>query len=216
MSNESFLKAIKSGDQTAVQALLAADPKLANSKTSEGLSAVLLAMYYGQPAIAKMIVAAGATLNIFAAAAVGASGRVRELVETQPELVNAVAPDGFQPLGLAAFFGHTDVAAYLIEQGAAVDAPSQNEQRVRPLHSATAGQHLTIARLLLEHGAAVNATQNSGFVPLHNAAQNGQTAMVELLLAHGADPSLAADDGRTAADFARANGHAAVAAQLER
>lgn len=216
MSNETFLNMIKSGDQTAVQAQLSTNPNLANSKSSEGLSAVLLAMYYGQPAIAKLIVAAGATLNIFEAAAVGASGRVRELVERQSELVNAVAPDGFQPLGLAAFFGHEDVAAYLVEQGAAVDAPSHNGQRVRPLHSATAGRHLTIVRLLLEHGADVNARQNSGFVPLHNAAQNGQTAMIELLLAHGADPSVAADDGRTAADFARENGHAAVVEQLER
>src|SRR6185503_20618238 len=96
-----------------------------------------------------------AALNIFEAAASGRRDRVAALVDAQPAIVNAYADDGFQPLGLAAFFGHTGVVEFLLGRGAAVNSPSNNAQNVMPLHSAAAGRHLAIVNLLLDRGADV-------------------------------------------------------------
>jgi uncharacterized protein len=215
-SSEPFLEAVKAGEMEVVAELLDEDPDLLNARDPDGVSAVLLAIYYNQPKVTELLVERGAPLDIFEAAATGQLERVRVLVEAQPGEVNAYAPDGFQPLGLAAFFGHPDVAFFLLERGAEVDSPSHNPQKVRPLHSAVAAGQVEIARALVERGADVNAVQQGGFTPLHGAVQNGQVEMVQLLLDHGADSSARAADGRNALDFARDGGHDQVIEMLER
>src|SRR5512135_3096541 len=138
---------------------LEVEPALVNARDENGLSAVLTAAYYQEPDIARLLVQRGAELNVFEACAVGELPRVQALVKQQPDLINAYAPDGFQPLGLAAFFGHTDMVEFLLSQGAAVNSPSRNAMRVMPLHSAIANRRSAIVRLLLDHGADVNAAQ---------------------------------------------------------
>ena len=149
--------------------------------------------------------------------ALGDVGRAKALLESDPRLANAVAEDGFGPLGLACFFDHEPVVRVLLDSGARVDQASSNGMRVMPLHSAAAARSVPIARLLLERGAPVNARQGpteSGFTPLIEAALNGQVEMVELLMRHGADASLKDGDGKTAADHARERGHAGLAGRL--
>jgi ankyrin repeat protein len=214
-ATEPFFEAVKAGDARVVADFLDQDPGLLQARSQDGVSAVLMAIYYNRPQVAELLIERGAPLDLFEAAATGQLERVQSLVEAQPEEVNAYAPDGFQPLGLAAFFGHQDVAFYLLERGVEVDSASRNPQHVRPLHSAVAGGHLEIARALVGRGADVNATQQGGFTPLHGAAQNGQIEMVQLLLDHGADPQARAADGRSALDFAREGEHAEVVARLE-
>jgi uncharacterized protein len=212
---ETFIEAIKQGNRQTVSQLLSAQADLANAHTAEGLSAVLLATYYGQPEIARLIVEHGANLNIFEAAAVGQLDTVKSILSAQPDLVNSYAPDGFYPLGLAAFFGHTQIVSYLLDQGADVHQTARNTQRVNALHAASANQHLDICRMLIERGIDVNARQEGGFTPLQAAAQNGQIELIELLLEHGADASVQNDDGQTALDIARVHNHLDAAQRLE-
>jgi ankyrin repeat protein len=209
-THPSFFEAVKAGDQARVAALLEHTPSLIGARSESGTSAVLLAAYYGHPALAGWLAERSPRLDIFEAAAAGRRDRVAERLAEQPALANAYAADGFHPLGLAAFFGHVEVVEFLLGQGAGVNSPSNNAQRVMPLHSAAAGAHLAIARRLLDHGAEVNAVQAGGFVPLHSAAQNGQVEMVSLLLAHGAEVNARTHDGRTALNFALEGGHTAV------
>jgi ankyrin repeat protein len=197
-----FFEAITKGDQARVVALLERDPTLVKAKNAQGLSPVLVAVYYGEPEIAELLIARGAPLNIFEASAAGRVNRVRELVEAQPELVNAYAEDGFFPLGLAAYFGHRELVVFLLEHGARVDARAKNSLQVMALHSAASGGHTEIAELLLKYGADPNARQENDFAPLHSAAQNHQLDMIRLLLSYGADPAARSADGRTALDFA--------------
>lgn len=213
---ELFFSRIEDGDFEEVKKLLEEDPDLANARSMDGMSAVLAAMYHDHPGIAQLLLTFGAQLNLFEAAAVGRLDRVRELVEAEPELVNAVAPDGFQPLGLACFFDHEEVASYLLEQGAVVDSASHNPMKVMPLHSAVAARSLTITRLLLEFGAPVNALQADQYTPLHAAAQNGDLEIVKMLLAAGADPAMRDSEGKTPLDFAAAEQHAEVIQLLRR
>ena len=129
-------------------------------------------------------------LDIFEAAAVGRTARVRELLDEDPSLANAWAEDGFQPLGLASFFGHVATARLLVERGAEVNSASRNDMKVMPLHSAAAADdpeaRYEIAKLLLEAGAEPNARQQDDFTPLMAADQSGDERLGQLLEEHGA------------------------------
>lgn len=216
VDREHFIKAVKNGDLILIQTALRAEPDLLHDDFGGGPSPVLLAMYYGRPEVAKLLVKWGAPLDIFEASAVGELEKTRAWVESQPRLVNAFSPDGFQPLGLASFFGHLEVARYLLANGAQVNSASRNMQMVMPLHSAVAGGHLEIAELLIEAGADINARQTHNYTPLHGAAQNGQLEMVRLLVDNGAQVDARGGDGLTALEFAQKQGHREVEEFLSR
>ena len=219
-ATQDMLEAVKAGDVTKVKALVEADPTLVNAKDESGNSAILLAAYYGRKDVVEVLLAHGAELNLFEASAVGDLDRVTSLVAEDPdltaELVNSYAYDGFTPLGLASFFGHSDIVEFLLAQGAEINVASKNKMRVTPLHSAVASRHFGIAESLLAHGADVNAAQQDGYTPLHEAAQNGQMEMAELLLAHGANIDARKDDGQTPLAVAMEHGHMEVADLLRR
>jgi ankyrin repeat protein len=196
-ASEGIIEAIKTGDLARVNELLEADPRLAGSRNEMGVSAIMLATYYGRDKIAEVLLEREVSLDIFEAAAVGRTDRVSEILRREPEMVNRYADDGFTPLGLASFFCRGAVARLLIEKGADVNAASKNTQQVTPLHSAVSRRQTMIAEALLAQGANPNARQQAGVTPLHQAAHNGHAEMVKLLLAHGADRQARMDDGRT-------------------
>lgn len=206
-ASQQIIEAVKQGDVARVNQLLASDPALADARNENGVSAVLLATYYGRNEIAQVFLSRGARLDIFEAAAVGQAERVEAILEREPELVNAFADDGFTPLGLASFFCHTEVVRLLINRWADVNIASKNTQRVAPLHSAVSRRQTIIAEALLAAGAQVNARQQENVTPLHQAAHNGQEEMVRLLLNYGADPNARMDNGRTPLSMALETGN---------
>lgn len=212
---QDIIAAIKAGNLTAVSTLVDADASLAAAQAEGGVSAVLLAAYYGHRDIAEYL-AQRVELTIFEAAALGKRERVQALLEADPALINTYSADGYPPLGLAAFFGHAEVAHLLLEMGADINAASRNAMRVMPLHAAVANQRADIARDLLAHGALVNATQQDDFTPLHAAAQNGQVEMIRLLMAHGADVNLRLPSGETPVDIALKHNHPQAADEMRR
>ena len=154
------------------------------------MSEVLQALYRGDRTAVIELLAADPELDVFESAAVGRVDRLRALLEEDPSLANAWAEDGFQPLGLASFFGHVEAARLLVERGAEVNSASRNDFKVMPLHSAVAEKdpetRYELAALLLEHGADPNARQQDDFTPLMAADQQGDARLRELLVEHGA------------------------------
>jgi ankyrin repeat protein len=154
------------------------------------VSELLQAVYRGDSARADEILAEEPELDVFEAAAVGRADRLRELLDEDPSLANAWAEDGFQPLGLASFFGHVDAVRLLIERGADVSSASRNDFKVAPLHSAVAEKdadaRYELAKLLLDHGADPNARQQDDFTPLMAADQQGDDRLRALLVERGA------------------------------
>ena len=213
---ETFIAAIRGGDLGKVKAMLAGKSGLIRSRR-HGASPILIARYHGKHEVVECLRQLLPALDIFEAAALGGRETAESLINGNGGLANAVAEDGFGPLGLASFFNHESVVRLLLERDARVDAASANDMRVMPLHSAAAAYSVPIARLLLERGAPVNARQGTsglGFTPLMEAALNGQTEMVDLLLEHRANRTMRDEKGLTAGDYARQNGHAALADHL--
>ena len=158
------------------------------------MSELMQAVYRGDEERVGELLAAEPELDVFEAAAVGKTDRLRDLLDEDPDLANAWADDGFQPLGLACFFGHAGAVRLLLERGAEPNSASRNEMRVMPLHSAAATDdpeaRYEIAKLLLDHGADPNARQQDDFTPLMAADQHGDERLRLLLIEHGAeDPS---------------------------
>ena len=148
-----------------------------------------------------------AQVGIFAAAAKGQTDELRALVEKDPALVNAHSPDGFTPLGLAAFFGHAETVEALLAAGADVNLTSRESMKMPPLGSAMAVERNDIARTLIEHGANVNAKAVNDLTALHTAAARGNIEAAKLLLDHGADINAASTDGKTPLSYAEERNH---------
>ena len=216
MATELFT-AIKGGDKAMVERLLERDRALVDARDETGLSPILAALYRGQGDIATAILRRQPRLTLFEAAAAGHVARVREILARDPGQANAIAPDGYSPLGLAAFFKRRDVVRQLLDAGAD-PRPASRQGGFTPLHSAVAtdagASDIEIVRMLLDKGADSNAKSQSGSTPLHTVAFTGDRASLDLLLKHGADPAIRNNDGKTPADIARERGHGEIAERL--
>ncbi len=201
-----FFDAIRAGDMEKVKRLLNQDPSLIRAR-EKGLSPVLVAAYHLEPGLAEFLADKTASLDIFEAAAIGRTTHLVRTLARHPEQVNTFSKDGFQPLGLACFFGHFDAADYLIRAGASVNTPSDNPLQVTPLHSAVAGGHIRIVELLLKKGAQPNVRERGGYTPLHTAAANGDVESIRLLILAGANLHLRSDDGKIALHLAEEKKH---------
>ena len=155
------------------------------------MSELLEALYRGDDVTG--LLAGNPELDVFEAAALGRTERLRELLDEEPAQANAFGDDGFQPLGLACFFGHVEAARLLLDRGADPNSLARNEHvQAGPLHSASASENKSsqlryeLCELLLDHGADPNLAQGGGFTVRDAARQNGDERLEELLLTRGA------------------------------
>jgi ankyrin repeat protein len=213
MTNE-LLMAITSGDVDTVRRLVDEDPALASARDGSGVHVVLLALFNQQREVADVLLAADPELGVLEAAGAGRADRLRELLDADPEARDVRTPEGFTPLGLAAFLGGPDTVRVLLDKGADPDDDADNQFGVRPVNAAAAAHDHETMRLLLEAGADPDAQQQEGFTPLHTAAHTDDVEMARLLLEHGADATLKAEDGRDSAQLAADDGSTGVAALL--
>ena len=157
------------------------------------MTQLLEALYRGDADRVSELRARQPELNVFEAAAFGETERLRELLGRDPATANAYGDDGFQPLGLACFFGHVDAARLLLERDADVNALSRNEHiQTAAIHAAAASEgkdestRYELVELALDHGADPNLPQGGGFRAIDAARQNGDKRVERLLLERGA------------------------------
>jgi ankyrin repeat protein len=209
-----FIDAIKAGEFERVKAMVSADPTLIDARSRTGESAILTAVYHRQKEIVNLLVARGAALSIFEACAAGELERAERLVSA--ETINEYSADGWTPLHLAAFFGHTKIAELLLSHDADVTARSRNPNGNTPLHAALAANHKFVAGLLIGGGADVNAPDAQGWRPLHLAAANNNLDAIKALIAQGADVAAGNGEGKTPLSLAQEKNHREAVAFLRR
>ena len=166
--------------------------------------------YNGDPAGTVEGVEGGFTPLLFAARN-GNVESARLLLAAGAKVTDAT-PAGSEVLAMAALNGQGEVAAFLLDHGADVNAARAG---YTALHAAVLRADLALVKALLAHGADPNArlTQATtarrstrdyafnklwmGATPFWLAAAFHDTAMMRVLLAAGADPLAAKDDGTT-------------------
>lgn len=135
-------------------------------------------------AFLAMLALAGAA-PIHDAATGGDLETVRALLKGNAELLNIKDNTGKTPLHCATYSGKTDVAKYLIENGAALNTRTNSGST--PLHGAAFYGHYEAASLLVDSKANIDIANNFGYTPLLSASAGGHLEIVKMLLQAGAN-----------------------------
>ena len=137
--------------------------------------------------------------------------RVKEIVVSKPDLMNAKASWNETPLEAATQMGNRPIIEFLLNHGAHIDffttlvlgrlddvdrelnlhperAQARGIHDLPALYFAAIGGNIAVAERLLNGGAEVNA-QAQAAAPIHGAVMGGSTEMVRLLLDRGANTS---------------------------
>ncbi|KAG8823600.1 hypothetical protein FRC19_003481 [Serendipita sp. 401] len=178
----------------------AVDPARPEDSATPGtrfyVTALQYAAYAGNEAVARLLIEAGANVNMKAgtwgyalqvAAKRGHHEVVTLLLENGAD-INAVGGEFGTALQAAANEGNDTVVSLLLENGA--DVNIEAGLYGSPLQAVSRLGKLRHVQLFLERGAKINTTVGHYGAPLHAAAKRGNDGVVKLLLEHGADVNL--------------------------
>ena len=139
--------------------------------------------------------------SVFDAVREGDLETIRTLVTAHAELVSATDDSDRTPLHLAASYGRQEVAAFLLDSGADIDA--REEDGETPLHYAAWRSGLEAGQLLVARGADIEIRNNWGRTPLLIVArETGDIGMAGVLLRAGAEVNLRDEGGESPLDLA--------------
>ena len=203
--------------QTEMAILLLANGADVNAATKDGMTPLYSAMTNPnadsdeKAPVVEVLLAAGAEMDIFAAAVYGDVERVSALLEDDPELVNAQGPYEATPLSGATAHGKKDVVEILLAHGADINAT--DGVGFTAVHGAAFQGHEDVVELLSQRAGDANIFAASALgmtgrvkellskdpalarasagkcknTPLHNAATLGSPDVMQILLDNGAE-----------------------------
>ena len=160
-----LVSAVRDGDVEAVRSLLRQGAD-ANAAEGDGLSTLHWAARRGEPEIAKILLDAGATVDVrtrngaytplHEASKAGNALVARVLLEAGADPAARTTTGDATPLHFAAISGSAAAVEVLLESGAEID-PREAESEQTPLTWAAAGNHLETVSALVDGGADPNA-----------------------------------------------------------
>ncbi len=187
-SYDTFVQAVALDRSDQVRALLARgmDPKTLDPN---GDPVLLVAARAGWQPTVDALLGAGAKVDLAnhfgdRPISVAALGGHLAIVKTLFTRGAALDAPGWTPLLYAASAGQTEVARYLLDSGANINAVSPNGTTV--LMMAVRGGYEPTVELLLSRGADVNQHNENGATALSWAVRGGYDVIARALRAHGA------------------------------
>ena len=148
------------GNAERVRALLATDPSLAGAYAPDGFFPLGLAVFFGHPEAARVLLDAGADVNAVARNRMGVRA-IHAAVADKSETVAA------------------ELVELLVARGADVNA--RQHGGFTPLHGAAQNGRAPVVDLLLAHGADPGITTEDGRTAADLAAAQGHTGIAERL-----------------------------------
>lgn len=178
------------------------------------------AVRMGDSAIGDLLREAGVEYGPREMAAFNRLDELRQVIEEDPNIVRkrfepvyASHPDhGATLLGMALFRGHSEMALYLIEQGAPLDTTER--LGATHLHSAARGGDPKLIRLLVARGLDVNARDDYGDTPLTDSVWSTSPEAIKALIELGADVNAQGMNKGTALFLAAQSGRAEIVSIL--
>jgi ankyrin repeat protein len=187
---EGIHSAAQEGNEGEVTRLLDGDPTLLERGDDQDETPLVVAAEHGQLGVARLLVQRGANIN----------AQVRYWRRTA--------------LHYAAYGGHEEVVAFLLEKGA--QASTRDDKNVTPLMWACDNGHLDVVRMLVAHTEAQGLDDRDikGGTVLHYAARGGNGEVVAFLLGKGAQASTRDNYNVTPFMVACIKGHLGVVRML--
>ncbi|WP_228237297.1 ankyrin repeat domain-containing protein [Allomuricauda sp. M10] len=213
---EKLKECIKNKETDKILNLIRENPEVLDLQDESGTSGLLVIAYSGIPEVLETAKTMKQSFTFHEAVVCGLLEKVKNMLTQNPALINQYANDGFTPVSLAVFFDKSEMAKWLLEQGADPNLHANNPSKVNAMHAAVAKNNVELCKLLISKGADVNAPQMQQVTPLHSAAHRGNLEMVNLLVENGAQINLKMENGDTALSIAQRDGHTDVIAFLEK
>jgi ankyrin repeat protein len=146
-----------------------------------------------------VIAQSGDSKNIFDVARSGTLLEAKTLFQNNPKVVNEINTAGYSALILACYRGNTEVAAYLINNGADIN---YNNEMGTPLLAAVVKNNLAIVTLLLKKGINIEAKDANGTTALIYATMFKNHEISRLLIGAKANFDTKDNRGNSALDYA--------------
>jgi len=159
-SDVSLYESAALGDLKRVSQIIDSQPRLINSFSPDGFTALGLACFFGKENCASYLIDHGADANI-----------------------PSSNPFKVAPIHSSCAISNFEITELLIRHGADVNVCQVGN--VTPLHETAHNGQTKLSELLITHKAAVNALTTEGRTPLFMALEKGHTETAELIKSHG-------------------------------
>lgn len=182
-----LFEAVRFGRLDGLQALVAMGASV-QAADGDGHSLLFRANAAKRADLAEWLRTQGCRPTFFDAIEEGDIAALDAFATADPACVSLTNRNGATPLYDAATAGRPEVAKWLLQHGAPVNAPIPGGWTA--LHVAAMTDAVELGRVLLDAGASPNVLGPGGMGPLHLAAALGNTNFARLLLACGASVNL--------------------------
>ena len=131
--------------------------------------------------------------------------KVKVLLQQNPSLISAEDDKSDTPLFYAVWFGHKDIAEFLLAKKANVNFKDQNG--VTALHVAASTGNKELVELLLTNGADINSEMPNGYTPLRLAIEFKRADVAQFLLSKGAEERVSDKNTASSAGGDKSHNH---------
>jgi ankyrin repeat protein len=173
-----LMTASMNGDLAIVKLLLAHGANVNAAEPRRGQTALMWAIAYRRPAVAKVLIEAGADVRA-RTHRYETDGFTPMAIKGYAGNVNATAEGGSTPLLFAARAGDLETAKLLVAKGA--DPNESTQEDGNTMVAAAAGGYEDLALFLLQNGADPKSSDANGITALHYAMRDGMKVL------HGMD-----------------------------